>query len=450
VLDADGRVCGTLSSGEDITDRVRAEADLHENTVKLRALYELSPLGIALTDMSGRYIEFNEAFRKICGYSAEELRALDYWALTPRQYEAEEARQLDSLKSTGRYGPYEKAYLRKGGDLVPLQLSGVLITGQNGQSFIWSIVEDITERQLAKQALLELNVSLESRVTERTRELQATLESLRQAQDELVRSEKMASLGALVAGVAHELNTPIGNAMLVASTLEGRQREFEAAISGGLRRSSLDAFLSGLREASAVVERNLQRAADLIGSFKQVAVDQSSYQRREFDLAEVVQEISLALSPTLKRSGVKVLEHVPAGMRMDSHPGPLGQVLINLISNAATHAFEEGQMGSVRIAAEATGEGRVSLVVSDDGRGIPQHNLKRIFDPFFTTRLGQGGSGLGLHITYTLVTGLLGGRIEVRSEPGHGTAFTIQLPLVAPHGGTASNLMASDYHSTQL
>ena len=242
----------------------------------------------------------------------------------------------------------------------------------------------------------------------------------------------MASLGSLVAGVAHELNTPIGNAVMVASTLSGRQREFEAAIAGGLRRSTLDDFLANARENSEVLERNLRRAAELIGSFKQIAVDQSSYQRREFMLSDVLQEIALALSPTLRHNGSLLLDQTPPGLRLDSYPGPLGQVLINLVNNAVLHAFEPGAGGTVRIGAQLLDAGRVRVSVSDDGCGIAREQLKQIFDPFFTTKLGQGGSGLGLHIVYTLVTGLLGGRIEVHSAPGEGTRFTLDLPLTAP------------------
>ena len=189
-----------------------------------------------------------------------------------------------------------------------------------------------------------------------------------------------------------------------------------------------------------MLERNLQRAAELIGSFKQIAVDQSSYQRRGFELAEVVQEIAVALRPTLRRGGVTLVDDTPPGLRMDSFPGPLGQVLINLVNNAVVHAFEGGAGGRVLIGAEALGGDRVGLWVEDDGRGIAPEHLRQIFDPFFTTQLGQGGSGLGLHIVYTLVTGLLGGRISVQSAPGRGTRFHIELPCRAPAtaaGGSA-------------
>jgi signal transduction histidine kinase len=214
--------------------------------------------------------------------------------------------------------------------------------------------------------------------------------------------------------------------------LAGRQREFEAGMAGGLRRAALEEFLADTREVAEVLERNLQRAAEQISSFKQIAVDQSSYQRRVFKLAELVQEIGLALSPVLRRAEVQLIDTTPEGLRMDSYPGPLGQVLINLLNNAVVHAFEGRPGGVVRIAAERDEPGCLRLRLSDNGRGVAAEHLGRIFDPFFTTRLGSGGSGLGLHIVYTLVTGLLGGRIEVRSVVGAGTEFQIELPLVAP------------------
>ena len=181
-----------------------------------------------------------------------------------------------------------------------------------------------------------------------------------------------------------------------------------------------------------MLERNLRRAAELIGSFKQIAVDQSTYQRRSFELCEVVQEIALAISPILRRASIELQDRTQPGMAMQSFPGPLGQVLINLVNNAVVHAFEPEQAGVVCISAALSTPGRLRVLVTDNGRGIPREHLKRVFDPFFTTRLGQGGSGLGLHIVHSLVTGLLGGRIEVDSEPGLGTRFCIDLPRVAP------------------
>ena len=279
---------------------------------------------------------------------------------------------------------------------------------------------------------------------ERTQALQSAIEDLQRTQEELVRSEKLASLGSLVAGVAHELNTPIGNAVMVSSTLRDLQQQFDDSVAQGLKRSTLQQFQAQWREATEVVERNLRRAAELIASFKQVAVDQSSYQRRPFELGEVLHEMSLTLSPTLRRSQVELIDQVSSGIHMDSYPGPLTQVLMNLLNNAVVHAFENHPgPREVRIKGEALPNQRVRITVSDNGCGVPKAHLSRLFDPFFTTKLGRGGSGLGLHIVYTLITGPLGGRVKVSSAPGQGCTFTLELPDKAPQAGPATNEMVS-------
>jgi signal transduction histidine kinase len=211
-------------------------------------------------------------------------------------------------------------------------------------------------------------------------------------------------LGALVAGVAHEMNTPIGNGLMAVSTLAQRTRELQAMLNTGLRRSDFERFLAQVETAADISTRNLGRAAELISSFKRVAVDQTSSQRRVFDLAEVVHEIVLTLQPTLKHTPYQVMTDVSAGLVLDSYPGPLGQVLSNLVQNAVVHAFGDRPEGRIDITAQAAGDAFV-LTVADDGEGIAPEHLEKVFDPFFTTRLGQGGSGLGLHIVHNVVTG---------------------------------------------
>ncbi|MES2947714.1 MAG: HAMP domain-containing sensor histidine kinase [Pseudomonadota bacterium] len=266
-------------------------------------------------------------------------------------------------------------------------------------------------------------------------ELTNTLAALHRAQEELVRSEKLAALGALVAGVAHELNTPIGNSLTVASTLEYHTRAITSSFASGagFKRSVLENYLTDASNAVDILVRSLHRAADLITSFKQVAVDQTSSQRRSFDLAELVEEIVKTLSPTLKKTAFTVQLELPQVVMMDSFPGPLGQVLINLVNNAVIHGFDGGASGTVTVGVQAVGPDSAQLIVKDDGVGIAPENLKRIYDPFFTTKMGAGGSGLGLHITHNIVESVLGGRIDVHSEVGSGTTFTLSLPLVAPH-----------------
>lgn len=289
------------------------------------------------------------------------------------------------------------------------------------------------------QTLQSLNLELESRVERRTAdlaransELSAAMETLKIAQSELVRSEKLAALGNLVGGVAHELNTPIGNGVMAVSTVYDHVRDFRRRMESGLWRPSLESFVDRVERGSEITVRNLQRANELLTSFKQVAVDQASAQRRKFLLSEVVDEILLTLQPTFKRTPFTLRRRIPGDLMMDSFPGPLGQVLTNLLTNALTHGFEGKARGQVEIMAERQDEGQVRLEVADDGSGIAPDMLGRIFDPFVTSKLGRGGNGLGLHIVWNTVNGVLGGSIAVDSAPGQGTRFRIILPVVAP------------------
>ncbi|TVP87700.1 MAG: HAMP domain-containing protein [Pseudomonadaceae bacterium] len=298
---------------------------------------------------------------------------------------------------------------------------------------------EIASRRSAELSLKELNHELEQRVEQRTRQLSESLRNLEMTQASLVQSEKLAGLGALVAGIAHELNTPIGNARMMASTLQARSVELTEKAQQGLRRSDLDSYLALVAEGCQILESSLSQSSRLIASFKQVAVDQTSYQRRSFSLAEVVDEIILSMAPAIRRQGLRVHRQLDNDIQMDSYPGPIGQILLNLINNAMVHAFD-GESGDVWIEATTEG-GRLLLSLKDNGKGIPEDNLGKIFDPFFTSRLGQGGSGLGLNIVYNLINGLLGGEIEVSSETGQFTCFTLRIPLVAPATSSVSDVV---------
>ncbi|HSY26265.1 MAG TPA: ATP-binding protein [Burkholderiaceae bacterium] len=269
-------------------------------------------------------------------------------------------------------------------------------------------------------------------------ELANALTTLSVAQEELVHSKKLVALGSLVAGIAHELNTPIGNCMMIYSTLADQALALgeQFAREGSLKRSELSAYFDNSRDAGEILLRNLHRAADLIFSFKQIAVDQTSSSRRSFLLDETINEIVLTLSPRLKNTPFVIKQDVADGVQFDSYPGPLGQVLDSLIENALVHAFEGRAIGTVFISAGQEKAGWIELCVKDDGVGIPPENIERIFDPFFTTKLGIGGSGLGLNIMYNIVSGVLGGQVLVHSELRVGTTFTILLPVVAPKPAT--------------
>ena len=269
------------------------------------------------------------------------------------------------------------------------------------------------------------------------RELAAALENLSITQGELVRRDKLAALGALVAGIAHELNPPIGNGLVVATTMAERTREIHASLLDGLRRSELETYLTQASEADAIMLRNLQRAADLVSSFKQIAVDRASSQRRHFLLRQFIAELMLPMSTPLKAASLSLTQDVPDDLAMDSYPGPLGQVLSNLLENCLRHAFEGRSGGSIAITARGSDDGQtITLCIADTGVGIPADDLTHIYDPFFTTKLGSGGSGLGLHVAHNIVTGVLGGHIDASSSPA-GTTFTLLLPVAAPQSGAA-------------
>jgi len=258
------------------------------------------------------------------------------------------------------------------------------------------------------------------------------LEDLREAQQNLIAAEKLAALGGLVAGVAHEVNNPIGISLTVASSFARRCDEFAKEVgSGPLRRSRLDEFLEGGRDAANQLVANLQRAGELVQSFKQVAVDRSHADRRPFDLRESTDQIVASLRPVLKKSQITLSVDVPPGISMDSYPGSYGQVLTNLFLNSVVHAFPDGRAGSVVVEARQVRDD-VDIFVSDDGVGMSDEIQRRAFDPFFTTRRAEGGTGLGLHIIFNLVTQQLGGRLAFESRLGWGTRFRITLPRVAP------------------
>ena len=257
---------------------------------------------------------------------------------------------------------------------------------------------------------------------------------LRDAKDQLVVHEKLAALGSLVAGVAHELNTPLGNSLLTATTLQENTEALEAAVaSGSMRRSTMTDYIASCREGLELVTRGLRSAGELVQSFKQVAVDRATEQRRTFDLLRTSQEVVATLQRSIQVAGHRLEMDIPNGIVLDGYPGPYGQVLTNLINNAALHAFGSQRGGVMQLKAQIVRNTWVEIRFSDDGVGIAAENLKRIFDPFFTTKLGQGGSGLGMSISYNIITSLFGGELEVESTPGTGSCFILRLPLVAPH-----------------
>lgn len=318
-------------------------------------------------------------------------------------------------------------------DLLSADELGKLTLSFNGMLAALQRYDDIQQEK--EQEIRHLNEDLENKVLNRTRDLaktnltlQDSLDKLRQTQHQLVEQEKMASLGSLVAGIAHEVNTPIGICVTANTHMEDTIRQtIKEFDENKLTRSGFQKALQHIQESAAITQNNLQRAASLVKSFKLVAVDQSSEEKRLFNLVEYVDNILLSLRPKLKKVPHTITIDMDRQLNLYSSPGAFSQIFTNLIMNSLTHAFAEQQQGNINIRAYQE-QDQLVIVYSDDGQGIPADILPRLFEPFVTSKRGQGGSGLGAHIIYNLVTQVLGGQIVCDSVQGKGTIFTIRLP----------------------
>src|SRR5438477_2781066 len=298
-------------------------------------------------------------------------------------------------------------------------------------------VEVFRENAIAKQKTEE-----ELRTSKERAE--GALIELNTAQQNLIDAERLAALGGLVAGVAHEVNNPIGISLTVASSFARRAEIFETELkTEPLRRSKLDEFVKSSRDAAQQLVSNLHRAGELIQSFKQVAVDRSHAERRQFSLSEATDQIIASLRPVLKRAPISISVEVPDGLMIDGFPGSYGQILTNLFLNATNHAFPDGRSGTISVSAKPRGSDDIEIIFADNGAGMTPDVQRQAFDPFFTTRRNEGGTGLGLHMVYNLVTQQLGGRMMLDSRLGQGTTFRIIMPKAAK-GGSATADPASD------
>lgn len=415
---------------------------LNEREQKFHVIFNASPVPMAVVDLGqgARLQDVNEAWCR--EMRRERSTVLGRTALDIGLWSPEQRRRLLAALRDGRASG-ETELVRGDGERVPMQVFAQRVVLPSQDLMLWAMV-DVGPMRRSEQQLRALNEQLEARVAQRSAALAAsnaevasTVEQLRAAQGELVRAEKMAALGELVAGVAHELNTPLGNGVMAVSALEDATRRLRQAMDAGLKRSDLQAAVDEVGQGTDIALRNLRRAADLVHSFKQVALDRTSAQRRSFELSEVVQEMVTSLRPSLARTPYRVTVQVPEdGLRLDSYPGTLGQVIGNLVQNAVLHGFDGRAEGTVQISAgRCDGEAAEDIVwlcVADDGRGIAAEHIGRIFDPFMTTRAGRGGTGLGLHISQNAVVNLLGGTLTVQSTLGEGSCFTVRLPRVAP------------------
>jgi len=300
-----------------------------------------------------------------------------------------------------------------------------------------SISESQRSLTESEQQIRKLNEELEQRVEQRTNELQITnsqlkqsIEQLNTAQQQLIQSEKMAALGALVAGVSHEINTPIGLGVTTASYLEEKVNQFQKVYqSGEMTRDDFEKFQASALKSSQIICSNLKRAAELIRSFKQVAVDQISEEIRDFNISEYIHETIQNLHSKIKNTRHEIKVNCDEDLIVRSYPGAFAQIITNLIMNSLLHGFSDTEKGVIEIGVVSQ-QGYITLQYKDNGKGMDASNLKKIFDPFFTTRRGEGGTGLGMHIIYNLVTQTFEGDIKCDSSPDNGISFTIKLKML--------------------
>lgn len=404
---------------------------LRASEERFSALFRANPVPSSTNNPDGRIIDVNDAWVAEYGVRREDAIGKTSVEVGIWNDAAERKAVYQELAARGRVDA-APIYLQKPGGTRKPYLLYIAPVEFGGQQRLVSSMLDQSDRQAAEAAQQAVARELEARVTQRTVELSTALQTLTTAQASLVESEKLASLGAMVAGISHELNTPIGTAVTASSALHHRVMELrQAAADDKLRRSSLHAFLDDAQEMSALIQRSTERAAEQIRSFKQVAVDRTSERRRSFDVRDLVHDIVTSIQPDIRKSGtaITIEQQVPHGLVCDSLPGPIGQVLTNLIQNALLHAFTGRQAGHIAIHVNSSdgdgdGERKIMLTMRDDGIGMSDHTRRHAFDPFFTTRLGQGGSGLGLSVSHRLATTVLGGNLSVTSQPGQGSCFT--------------------------
>jgi len=386
----------------------------------LQLIYDTAPIGLACLSPDCRYLQINQRLTEICGISVEDHLGRSVRDCVPAL--------ADSVEQIVR------SILETGEPVTGIEVAGQRADQPEERSWItyWHplrapsgeivavnvAAEEITARKRSEQEMRRAREAAEQ-----------ALENLRETQASLVEAEKLAALGRLVSGVAHEINNPVGSSLTVASSLQGRCEVFAAEVARGeVRRSSLNDFIDAVTRASTQLVANLNRASDLVQSFKQVATDRSRLERRSFDLCDLTDQVLVGLRPELRRRSLVLRLDCQPGLAMDSLPGPYGLVLTNLVHNSIVHAFPDHRTGTVTVKAAGFGTDGVEIKVSDDGCGMSPEVRRQAFDPFFTTRRHDGATGLGLHIVHSMVVDQLEGRLSLASEPDKGTTVRLVLP----------------------
>lgn len=408
-----------------MTNRATAQAldlVLFPQQPALKLIYDTAPIGLACLSPDCRYLQINQRLTEICGISVEDHLGRFVRDCVPGLADAVE-QIVQSIMETGepvigvevagqRPDQVEERYWMT--YWHPLRAPFGEIVAVN------VVAEEITDRKRAEREIREAKEAAET-----------ALRDLRGAQDSLIESEKLASLGRMVAGVAHEINSPVGIGLTVASTLKYKAELFATEIAGGaVRRSAMNGFVDLVRSAATQLVLNLSRAADRVELFKQAAVDPNSSERRSFDVGQFTELALSHLSRDLREQGISLNVKCETALFMDGYPSEFGQAMTNLVGNAMAHAFPDERKGTVDVQVRATGS-TIEICVADDGVGMALEVRRRAFDPFFTTRRHEGATGLGLHIAHHVVVNRLRGSMVLESTAGEGTRVVVNLPRSA-------------------
>ncbi len=410
--------------------------ELSEN---LSNLISNSPIGIVRTTPDGHFLSANPAMATILGYYSPDDLISSIQDISTQLYVSsyDRIKFSELLEKKNKVIGFETKFYRKDEREIWVSISARSVFDLKGKLLYYeAYAEDITERKIAElirikneEQIRKMNIELEQRVMERTSELEESLKRLQDTQKQLIQSEKLSALGGLVAGVAHEINTPIGVGVSAASYLVEKTKTLEANYSAGeVTEDDFEKYIKNSTETASTILTNLERAYEIIRSFKQISVDQSSQEKREFNLKEYLEGVLISLRPQYKRTKHNIELNCPDKIEINSYPGAISQIITNFITNSLMHAFEGIEIG--RIVFDICVEGEyVIICYSDNGNGMDEKIIERIYDPFFTTKRGKGGSGLGMHIVYNTVTQILKGEISCVSKPGKGVKFTIKIPI---------------------
>lgn len=450
-----GEVEGVFGISIDVTERIINEIELEKTRTLYEAFMESVPGMMYMYNELGELVFFNKAHENMTGYTKEELykkKLMDWYKNDEVSIRAVEKGIENAVKSG--YGEAETNLQRKDGSIIPIYATASPLK-MDGKDYFVGVGVDISNRIETEKKLNDLNRTLEEKVEIRTRQLKELNEELASKNDVLtsmneeisamneelsdsneklikmqgfiIESEKMAALGGLVAGVAHEVNTPIGVGLTAASHLSDISNELlNCHKQRKLNDEDIVYYLEDIDKASQIIFKNLNSAANLIKSFKMLSVDQSSEPKREFEIGSYIDEILLSLSPTLKKTKIKIINNYPEKITINGYPGSIAQVITNLVMNSVKHAYLPGEEGVINIKTLRDGS-MIELIFSDDGKGMDSKTLSKIYEPFFTLNRLEGGTGLGLSVVYSIITQQYQGTINCSSKLGKGTTFTIHI-----------------------